>query len=75
MLQKNRPKELHTTLHKRRYQTTLINKEFELAEKVPQKKKYETRKNITAKKPSIRHNLQRKQPRTIHRNNKRSKRT
>ena len=36
-LRKTQFKELHTTLHQRGYPTSLINKGFELAEKIPQK--------------------------------------
>ena len=42
-LRKTRPKDLFPTLHQRRYPTTLMNKGFEFAEKVP-RKNYSTKK-------------------------------
>ena len=66
-------KELHTTLNQRGYPTTLINKGFELAEKIPQRIK-EPEKGQW-KTSSICCNLQEKWSSTVHRNHNKSKRT
>ena len=48
-LQKSCLKELHATLHQRRYPTTLINKGFELAEKIPPKELWNQKKHNSEK--------------------------
>ena len=55
---KTRFKELHTKQNQRVYPTTLINKGFELAEKMPQRELRNPKKAQQQETPGIRRNLQ-----------------
>ena len=55
-----RRRELHTNLHQKGYPTTLINKKFELAKKVPPKELENPKKAQQRNTPSKRRNPQQK---------------